>query len=324
MSAQWSRLLPALPSRPLLPPADGAAYACPLPAISVLRVTGPDAIKFLQGQVTTDMREVEKGRVLPGAICSLKGRVLFSFLVAAASPEDLRLLLPEDQLADALAHLKKYAVFSKVTLAVNDDDAVLGLGNLKDARVAGLDLPAPGHSLQQGSLVLAGLEPGRCLLLHHGDGLPALLADLSLPLVDANAWQLAEVQAGRATIVAALRDRHQPQELNYPALEGVSYQKGCYTGQEVVARLYFRGRLKQRLYRLAASDSAPAPGTPIIAADGSTVGEVVMAAASGDGCELLAVVKNAAAASGALTLDAGGPSLAVLDLPYGLDQSKEE
>lgn len=324
MSTPWSFL-----AAPTAIPDDSATALIPLPSLAELTLTGPESAKFLQGQVTTDIREVEKGRVLPGAICSLKGRVLFSF-TAIPDGENLRLVLPADQIADALAHLKKYAVFSKTQLQDNRDSrALLGLqGPAARAQVLRLlgNAPVPGSALHdtQGRWAMA-LDDTRYLI-----GLPAttLEADWKTLATEAEPasetlWWSAEIQAGRATVFTAARDLFQPQELNYPALEGVSYNKGCYTGQEVVARLYFRGKLKQRLYRLSADTNvAPAIGSGIFSGE-SLVGDVVMAASVGNHSELLAIVKNRAIADN-LTLGEAGPALRVLPLPYALPADKEE
>ncbi|MFN3587542.1 MAG: YgfZ/GcvT domain-containing protein, partial [Moraxellaceae bacterium] len=115
-----------------------------------------------------------------------------------------------------------------------------------------------------------------------------------------------------------------PQMLNYESVGGVNFKKGCYPGQEVVARLYFRGKLKQRLYRLTAKCPPPAAGSAVLDASGKEVGEVVNAALAPDQrTELLAIVRNDAVAAGGLQL-APGQALLALDLPYALDASKEE
>lgn len=320
MTTPWTAL--PLPAAPV---AD--ATVLPLPSLAVLAFTGPESLKFLQGQTTADFREVEQGRVLPGAVCSLKGRVLFSF-VAIPRGTDVDLVLPVDQIEAARAHLGKYAVFNKTTLE--------NAGN----RLALLGLAGPRATAALASLGLAAPAQGRASRGDNGAWASRLLADerylVALPagaLTDAwpslagefgvgheDQWRAADIRAGFATVTAATRDQFQPQELNYAALEAVSYNKGCYTGQEVVARLYFRGKLKQRLYRLEAAGAATGP----VMAEGVAVGDVVMAAPDGDRVAVLAVVKNLAARSGGLQWGEGGPALAVRDLPYPLPSDKEE
>ncbi len=327
MNTLWSTLLPDAPS---LPASTGPTLLIPLPSLAELTLTGPESAKFLQGQATTDFREIEKGRVLPGAICSLKGRVLFSF-IAMKTGDNLRLIMPAEQLADALAHLKKYAIFSKTELQdARTSIALLGIaGKAANQQVSDLlgKVPDTGEALQddQGRWA-AGIGESRYLL---GIGSHSLEADWEQLQKDGqatseSAWWAAEIAAGHATVFAAARDLFQPQELNYPALDGVSYNKGCYTGQEVVARLYFRGKLKQRLYRLEVNGSeTPAIGSGIFAGD-ARVGDVVMATSQEGKTGLLAIVKNKAMAAGGLTLGENGKALTALPLPYALPAEKEE
>lgn len=320
MTSPWT----ALPL-PDAPAADAALL--PLPSLAVLSLTGPESAKFLQGQATTDFREVERGRVLPGAVCSLKGRVLFSF-IAVPRGEDIDLVLPADQIEAAQAHLGKYAVFSKTRLEnAAGRLALLGVRGPRAAALLdrlGLVLPGQGGVSRgaDGAWAAQVLADERYLVALPASHLAAHWAALADGIAVGHEcqWQAADIRAGFATVTATTRDRFQPQELNYPALDAVSYNKGCYTGQEVVARLYFRGKLKQRLYRLEAA--APGQG-PVMSGD-LEVGDVVMAAPDGEGQAVLAVVKNAAVQDGGLRWGEAGPALAVCDLPYALAADKEE
>jgi folate-binding protein YgfZ len=320
MTSPWTTL--ALPAAPA-----AGADLLPLPSLAVLSLAGPETLKFLQGQTTADFREVEKGRVLPGAVCSLKGRVLFSFL-AVPHGADADLVLPADQMEATKTHLGKYAVFNKTTLTdASGRLALLGVTGPRAAALLdrlGLALPAQGGVARgaEGAWAAKALADERYLV-----ALPAHTLATQWPALAAEAvvghesqWQAADIRAGFATVTAATRDRFQPQELNYPSLEGVSYNKGCYTGQEVVARLYFRGKLKQRLYRL----EAVAGGEGQVMAQGAPVGDVVMAAPDGSGVAVLAVVKNVAVREGGLSWGENGPALSICELPYALPADKEE
>ncbi len=330
MSAAWSALL-ASHSPAAHAAANASLVLTPLPGLASLQVTGPDTCKFLQGQCTTDFREVENGQILPGAICSLKGRALFTYRAIPAAGA-VHLVLPQDQLTDAHAHLKKFSIFSKVTLIADATPLLLGLRGPDAASALAIlstELPAQGRTVTNpdGIIIAALPDTDRYLLIIPQEqaqkALDALLAAPAVIATEAD-WLLADIRAGLASVSATTRDQFQPQELNYPAVSGVSYNKGCYTGQEVVARLYFRGKLKQRLYRLSAATGTIEAGSGIYAGE-QLVGSVVNAASSGDNqSELLAIVKNAAIAAGQLALGQNGPALTVLDLPYTLDTAKEE
>lgn len=301
----------------------------PLVSLATLSLTGSESAKFLQGQCTTDFREVEKGRVLPGAICSLKGRVLYSF-IAVPQGENISLILPGDQINDALTHLKKFAIFSKTKLDnAGEQQALVGLtGDNAQALVKQLlgEAPQIGEVRHGGNgRWVTALSDKRFLL-----SIPAELLQNDWKTLSANttpaaetAWQLADIAAGYATITSSTRDLFQPQELNYPALEAVSYTKGCYTGQEIVARLYFRGKLKQRLYRFSVAKDVSSITERGIFSGETHVGDVVTLAGNNHHGELLAIVKNKAI-NDSLTLGKEGAALQLLTLPYVLDADKEE
>lgn len=302
----------------------------PLPALALLGFTGPDSAKFLQGQATTDFREVEKGRVLAGAVCSLKGRVLYSY-VAVPQGENIQLVLPLDQLEATLTHLKKYAVFSRTQLADQQESfGLLGVagpeaGQLVKTLIGAVPAAGEVKADADGRWAIRRGEENRFLV-----ALPSAVIAAQWPLLSSehvvaaeSYWWRDEIRAGQATVFAATRDQFQPQELNYHAIDAVSYQKGCYTGQEVVARLYFRGKLKQRLYRLAGNQQGAVDGSAVFA-NLAAVGDVVMAAHNDGLLELLAVVKNTAVKEQALSLGENGPELVVMPLPYDLPGEKEE
>jgi hypothetical protein len=301
----------------------------PLPSLAVLSLTGPESAKFLQGQATTDFREVEKGRVLPGAICSLKGRVLYSF-IAVPNGANIDLLIPDDQIAEALTHLKKYAIFSKTQLQdAREQRVIVGIQgeNARDAvRQIFASTPETGSVIHDTeNRWVASLFDSRYLVSLPASTLQADWKKLNMQatITPESAWWLADIAAGYGSIFSASRDLFQPQELNYPSLEGVSYNKGCYTGQEIVARLYFRGKLKQRLYRFTFDAEVNATTEQGVFSGETRVGDVVMMASCNGKGELLAIVKNKAIHE-PLTLGLNGITLQIGTLPYALPAEKEE
>jgi folate-binding protein YgfZ len=299
----------------------------PLPSVGLLGFTGPESMKFLQGQTTTDFREVAMGRVMRGSVCSLKGRVLYSY-IAIPNGDDVQLLLPDDQLESAFIHLKKYAVFSKTQLHdQRATHALMGvLGPEAEQEVAHLfgAAPAPDqviHSVDGRWVCRMGQE-SRFLLVFPAEALMIHWNDLSTRCIaEESVWWLAEIHAGQATIFAATRDIFQPQELNFHATGAVSYQKGCYVGQEVVARLYFRGKLKQRLYRLAGNAQDALPGSAIFS-EGQVVGHEVMSCTQNGVLEMLAVVKNAAMQMHRVSHDENSPAPPLAVSPSALWRSR--
>ncbi|MBC3208357.1 folate-binding protein YgfZ [Pseudomonas sp. SWRI111] len=307
-----------------------SAFFCTLSHEGVLAVRGADAGKFLQGQLTCNINYLSDTRASLGARCTQKGRMQSSFRILLEG-DGLVLAMASELLEPQLADLKKYAVFSKskltdesaawVRFGVEHGDAVLtGIG---------LELPAETDSVvRNDGLIAIRVSPQRAELWVPADRADAIKGTLSteLPEAQLNQWLLGQIRAGIGQVMPSTRELFIPQMLNLQAVGGVSFKKGCYTGQEIVARMQYLGKLKRRLYRLSL-DSAelPEPGTPLFApSHNSSIGEVVLAASAAGNIELLAVLQAEAAEAGDLHLGAlEGPALRVLDLPYELDRDRE-
>lgn len=287
--------------------------------LRALAVTGADALTFLQGQVTTDMREVTAAESRLGCLLTLKGRIQASFRVVAIA-DGFLLILPADQLEPARTRLAKYAVFSKVVLAERELSLQGVLGSLARGRLENLGWVWPEAAQQvshHGDAMLVRL-PGQDRALWLGG--ETTLANATATAAGAlGAWDSAVVAAGELLLPASASERYQPQELDYHQLHGVSYQKGCYLGQEIVARLYFRGQLKTALMRLSAqwpgsADPALQLGQNIVAGE-RNVGEVISVAwPDGERVELLALVRQEATDLSLTTAD--GQPLALTALPF--------
>ena len=307
-----------------------SAFFCRLSHEGLLAVRGPDASKFLQGQLTCNLNYLSADSASLGARCTPKGRMLSSFRIVQQG--DGYLLAMASELLDSqLTDLQKYAAFSKSKLS--DESAQwlrIGLQG-GDAVLAslGLSLPATADSVVHANDMLAvRLSDGRSELWAPAAQAEAVLAALTAQLREAplNDWLLAQVRAGIGQVFGANREQLIPQMINLQALGGVSFKKGCYTGQEIVARMQYLGKLKRRLYRLSlAGDAVPDVATPLFSpVHGSSVGDVVLAARSSAGIELLAVVQEDALLDGNLHLGSlEGPALQRLDLPYTLDADRE-
>ncbi|WP_259753319.1 CAF17-like 4Fe-4S cluster assembly/insertion protein YgfZ [Pseudomonas sp. GCEP-101] len=294
----------------------------------ILAVRGADAAKFLQGQLTCNLNYLTADHSSLGARCTPKGRMTSSFRILAEG-DGFLLAMAKDLLDSQLADLKKYAVFSKATLS--DDSAQwarFGLGGA-DAILAELGLELSGDADQVAradGLIAVGLGQGRVELWVPAERAAALVDLLQARLAHAelNDWLLGQVRAGVGQVFGTTRELFIPQMINLQAVGGVSFKKGCYTGQEIVARMQYLGRLKRRLQRLKLDGGElPEPGRELFSPVHSTsVGEVVLAARAEDGVELLAVLQDDAAADGNVRLGDDQP-LRLLDLPYVLDSDRE-
>lgn len=294
----------------------------------ILAVRGADAAKFLQGQLTCNLNYLNAEYSSLGARCTPKGRMTSSFRILAEG-DGFLLTMANDLLDSQLADLKKYAVFSKATLADDSTQwARYGLSGA-DAVLAELGLSLSGEADQVAwadGLIAIGLGQGRVELWVPAER-AAAIADLlqaRLPRAELNDWLLGQVRAGVGQVFGATRELFIPQMINLQAVGGVSFKKGCYTGQEIVARMQYLGRLKRRLQRLKLDGAElPEPGRELFSPVHSTsVGEVVLAARAADGVELLAVLQDDAVADGNVRLGEDQP-LRLLDLPYVLDSDRE-
>ena len=307
-----------------------SAFFCTLSHEGVLAVRGADAGKFLQGQLTCNINYLSDDRASLGARCTQKGRMQSSFRIVLEG-DGVLLAMAGELLEPQLADLKKYAVFSKSKLT--DESASWVRFGLEHGDAAlsslGLELPADTDSVvRHEGLIAIRVSPDRAELWAPADQADAIKGKLSAQSTEAelNQWLLGQIRAGIGQVMPSTRELFIPQMLNLQAVGGVSFKKGCYTGQEIVARMQYLGKLKRRLYRVRLDASElPEPGTPLFApSHGSSIGEVVLAARAEKNIELLAVLQAEAAEAGDLHLGtAEGPALHLLDLPYELDRDRE-
>lgn len=296
----------------------------------ILAVRGADAAKFLQGQLTCNLNYLDAETSSLGARCTPKGRMTSSFRIVAEGDGYL-MAIARELMDSQLADLKKYAVFSKASLS---DDSSLwvraGLDGADDL-LGELGLVLDGQAdrvARSDGLIAIALGQGRSELWMPAERSAQVVARLagSLRQSSLNDWLLGQVRAGIGQVFGATRELFIPQMINLQAVGGVSFKKGCYTGQEIVARMQYLGRLKRRLHRLALdAEDLPQPGRELFSpVHATSVGEVVLAARAAEGVELLAVLQDDAVADGRVRLgEAEGQPLRLLDLPYVLDSDRE-
>lgn len=307
-----------------------SAFFCPLSHEGVLAVRGVDASKFLQGQLTCNMDYLSDAKATLGARCTQKGRMQSSFRILLEG-DGVVLAMARELVEAQLLDLKKYAVFSKSKLT--DESAAwvrFGL-NHADAALAslGLDLAQDTDAVARANdLVAIRVSPARAELWVRADQGADVQARLAaqLPQGELNDWLLGQIRAGIGQVFAQTREEFIPQMINLQAVGGVSFKKGCYTGQEIVARMQYLGKLKRRQYRLSLEGiDAPEPGVELFSpVHNSSVGNVVVAARNGSHVELLAVLQADAVENGNIHLGAAdGPALQLGELPYTLDAKLE-
>lgn len=287
--------------------------------LATIRITGTDRHRFLQGQLTHDVERLTAETVLTAALLTPQGRVI-------ALPRFIErdgatvLVLPASLVAPVVAHLKRYVLRAKLTLEVPGDELAL----------AGVVPQSPGEFEARFGAIAAGKharlaggesllrQPGYAWLLAPRAQLTALLGAADHSAAPA-ALELAAIESGEPTVLAATSGEWIPQMLNLDRIDAISFSKGCYTGQEIVARTQHLGRIKRRMLRYRARNStvaAPLPGAALSRL-GHKAAEVVRASAAPGGTELLAVVNLEAARE--TLFDAGGAEYHPEPLPYALE-----
>jgi len=310
--------------------ARDAAVACPLSRLAVLAIGGADAAPFLQGQVSCDVLTMNPATCRYGSFNSPKGRMLANFVLWRRTPDGFGMLLAAD-IADAVVkRLRMYVLRSKVTIAdVSADTQRIGIGGPQAASAVGAAfgvVPAAFEALEVRSpaaVTLLGLNGNRFVALAPANE-PDVLAPLSARSAtgDFAVWRWLTIRAGTPVVTAATQDAFVAQAANLDLLGGIDFQKGCYTGQEIIARTQYLGRLKERTFLFHTEAASVADGDRVYSAafEGQPCGTVVNAAPAPDGgTDLLAVVQIAAAERGDARLRGpDGPPLVGLPLPYAI------
>ncbi len=262
----------------------------------MLAIAGPDAIAFAHAQFCNDVIALPIGRWQWNAWLSPQGRVRYFFLLWRDAEDRLRLLLRGGDAEGMRAALTRFVFRAKLSLHATAGMQALGCDDAETQARLGT-LPAGDSVLHQGDcagLRLPGAAPRWLLLQESGAPIPAASTEAL------NGWRLDDIRSGLPELASALEDQMLPQWLGLARLGAISVSKGCYPGQEIMARLHFKGGNKRGLYRLQLRCAAlPVPGTPLFDAGTSQeVGTLVMVAWSAGGqAEALAVIAEAASAA---------------------------
>jgi folate-binding protein YgfZ len=273
-----------------------------LDALGVLRARGQDVLPFLQGQLSNDLTLLSPDRSLLAGYHNPQGRVIALLHLLQLAPDDLLLVLPRELIAPVIARLSKFLLRAKVKLA--DDSPQWRIsGLLPPATAAGVErsdeaaaggllaaLPASPNATARIAAAIAvrlAQEPARWLLVSP---LSQPAPPGTRPAAETRIWQRLAVAVGEPQVYAATSEKFVAQMLNLDCLGALAFDKGCYTGQEIIARAHYRGRMKRRLQRFVMRDARQLrPADAGTLSDGRAF-EVVEAVMLADGrCEFLAV-----------------------------------
>lgn len=312
----------------------GAGGACLLSHWGVVRVSGADSASFLHGQLTNDVAKLGADQARWAAYCSAQGRMSASLVVSKRGPEELWLACPAEVLAPTVKRLSMFVLRSKAKL-VDASQELVAVGLVGSAAQAWLaaqaedlaalvapDTPAwQQGALLGGALVRLPVAEGQLRWLWIGpvdaaQTLPQSVPALALPL-----WQWLEVRSGVVPVLAATAGQFVPQMLNYELVGGVDFKKGCYPGQEIVARSHYLGKLKRRAF-LVDAPAALEPGQEVYWSGdaGQPAGLVASSAPHpAGGWSAIVELKLGVLESGTLHIGRpDGPALSVQPLPYPL------
>jgi folate-binding protein YgfZ len=295
----------------------------PLPQLGVIQAQGEDAANFLHNQLSNDVLLLPVGQSRLAAFCSAKGRMQASFVLVKTAPDTILLVLSQDLLTQTLKRLSMFVLRAKVKMSDATGQWQLR-GLLGDSAQAVVGASAPWQTTVQDGAHTVALYPAvlgespipRALWIAPASH--ALTAGADEP---SDVWQWAEVMSGVTLVSQPVFEAFVPQMLNYESVGGVNFKKGCYPGQEVVARSQFRGTLKRRT-ALAHSPVALAAGQDVFTPTDpeQPCATVVLSAARPDGQGFDALVSGTLESqqSGWLVGSAQGEALELLPLPYAL------
>ena len=306
---------------------------CDLSHFGIISAYGDDAAEFLQAQFSNDINQVDEAHSQLSALCSPKGRMLCNFRIFRRE-QTYYLVLPYELLEAALSRLRMFVLRSRVTLE-DASDALIGIGASGNKMVEHLcdivgELPGNvDQSIEHKDFTIvrvAGVVP-RFEIYGLLEAMKKLwqALDVHATPVGADVWELLNIRAGIPVITASTIDAFVPQMANMQLVNGVSFTKGCYPGQEIVARMHYLGKLKRRMYRVGFdARQAPETGTRLVtesSTESQDIGTILSAQKNPDGhYDALAVIQTKDAENSQLKLgDANGPDVTVLDLPYSYD-----
>ncbi len=303
---------------------------------ALIEANGDDVVDFFQGQFTNDIKLVSEQVGQLSAYCNPKGRILASFRIFKRQ-QNYYLSLRSDICDATLKRLRMFVMRSKVVLTDKSDEfSRIGIAGVNATdKLAAIFTNCPvkaDESVTENDITIikiAGTVPR-----YEAHGPISKIQELwqslqsDATMIGENSWNLLTIRAGIPEIVTETVEAFVPQMVNLQAINSLSFTKGCYPGQEVVARMHYLGKLKRRLFIASLdSDTLPSAGQAVLTSDESEqkVGQIVTASWSADNkIEVLAVLQIEKAEMDELHIESGnGPVLHYIDLPYNLEEEKK-
>ena len=307
-------------------------FAINLDSIGAITLTGEEQIKYLQGQVTCDVASLAQDKLLNGAHCNAKGKV-FSVFRLFERQGNFLLLQPTSSIEQSLAELKKFGVFAKVAISQDNEHAYLALaGQQASVKIAELFQQVPDnltpviHENNTTVLYIAG-NVSRYIIIDNAKKIAEISATLNIAVYSNAVWDLLEISAGFPLLSQQHVAEYVPQMLNLQAINGISFTKGCYLGQETVARMQYLGKNKRALFALTGKDMVVNVGDIIekkLGENWRKAGDVLaFYQASNQQSYIQGVLANDIDAATELRIKTQDSNLTILPLPYKLSTDIE-
>lgn len=313
------------------PQADSSEAVVRLSHLAIMDICGDGAEQFLQGQTSAQVNLADSHFAPLTCFCTSKGRMMANGQLIRLGSDHIRMLISTRLVAPLMTHLQKFAPFYKVTLSANEDVTLLGADQAMAETIAqAYQMSVPMSPWQQVSddhqRSLLSYPPGldsagyRWLFI-----LPRDEADTWPTQGHADKWQLADIRRGLVWLDEQHQDKYLPQMINWEALGGISFKKGCYTGQEVVARAHFRGQVKKRLWRGRVNIAERCQeGSEIQDDNQRNVGEIVTSCINENGANEFLAVINTRAIDNPQPLSINGHSVELASVPYEIERLDPE
>lgn len=312
--------------------AGNADVLCDLSHYSTIVLAGDDAKTFMQGQFTNDVDKVSEDNSQLSAFCNNKGRMLANFRLFEHQ-QNYFISLNQNLVDQSIKHLQNYILRSQVAIQDISEQLIhIGLSGdnattLLSAYIATInqEIDSVSHSENYIAIRIAGSKPRYEIFcsLEHAKTFWQEVAKQA-EVVNSSVWDYLNIQAGLPFINASTSEEFVPQMANMELINGISFEKGCYTGQEIVARMHYLGKLKKRCFKVhLETENKPKAGDKLYAENaraGQNTGAIILAEKNPEsGYDALAVIQIADTESNLFLNDANGPAVTVKELPYSFD-----